>query len=116
MPPASKLETWTEGISEGGKYARIVWRMKSVEVTRVIPSRWAVSVATVDLPVPVAPPTSRTIGRSRACNDASPRKCETTRRPSGSPSTSARELLEPFGLDRARARRARSSSSWLAIT
>jgi hypothetical protein len=38
--------------------------MKSVEVTRVIPSRCATSVATVDLPVPVAPPTSSRIGRS----------------------------------------------------
>ena len=46
------------------KNARIVWRMKSVEVTRVIPSRYAISVATVDLPVPVAPPTRMTIGRS----------------------------------------------------
>ena len=47
------------------KNARIVWRMKSVEVTRVMPSRCAASVASVDLPVPVAPPTSRTIGSSR---------------------------------------------------
>jgi hypothetical protein len=46
------------------KNARIVWRMESVVVTRVIPSRYADSVATVDLPVPVAPPTSRTIARS----------------------------------------------------
>ena len=46
------------------KNARIVCRMKSVDVTRVIPSRYAISVATVDLPVPVAPPTRITIGRS----------------------------------------------------
>src|SRR4051794_12968432 len=38
--------------------------MKSVDVTRVMPSRCATSVATDDLPVPVAPPTSRTSGRS----------------------------------------------------
>ena len=44
------------------KNARIVCRTKSVDVTRVIPSRYAASVATVDLPVPVAPPT-RTIRR-----------------------------------------------------
>ena len=44
------------------KNARIVWRTKSVDVTRVIPSRCATSVATVDLPVPVAPPMSTTIG------------------------------------------------------
>ena len=41
------------------KNVRIVCRMKSVDVTRVIPSRCAASVAIVDLPVPVAPPTSR---------------------------------------------------------
>ena len=46
------------------KNARIVWRTKSVDVTRVIPSLWAASVAIVDLPVPVAPPTSSTIGTS----------------------------------------------------
>jgi hypothetical protein len=44
--------------------ARIVCRTKSVDVTRVIPSRYATSVATVDLPVPVAPPIRRMIGRS----------------------------------------------------
>ena len=49
-------------MNSGEKKARIVWRMKSVEVTRVIPSRCAASVAIVDLPVPVAPPTRRTIG------------------------------------------------------
>ena len=45
------------------KKARIVWRTKSVEVTRVMPSRCATSVATVDLPVPVAPPTRSTMGQ-----------------------------------------------------
>ena len=52
------------------KNARIVWRTKSVEVTRVMPSRCATSVATVDLPVPVAPPTSTTIGMSRLRSSA----------------------------------------------
>ena len=46
------------------KNARIVWRTKSVEVTRVMPKRYASSVATVDLPVPVAPPMKTMIGRS----------------------------------------------------
>ncbi len=46
------------------KNARIVWRTKSVDVTRLIPSRWATSVVIVDFPVPVAPPTSRTSGDS----------------------------------------------------
>jgi hypothetical protein len=46
------------------KKARIVCLTKSVEVTRVMPSLWATSVATVDLPVPVVPPTSTMIGRS----------------------------------------------------
>ena len=56
------------------KKARIVWRTKSVEVTRVIPSRYATSVATVDLPVPVPPPTSRITGRSSSCR--SRKRCE----------------------------------------
>ena len=34
------------------KKARIVCRMKSVDVTRVIPSRWQLLVAIVDFPVP----------------------------------------------------------------
>src|SRR5256885_1340050 len=50
------------------KKARIVCLTKSVEVTRVIPSRYAASVATVDLPVPVAPPTRTITGRSRSCS------------------------------------------------
>ena len=50
------------------KNARIVCRMKSVEVTRVMPSRCAVSVASVDFPVPVAPPTSRKTGSSSCCS------------------------------------------------
>ena len=37
--PASKLEWWIAGMNSCEKNARIVWRMKSVEVTRVIPSR-----------------------------------------------------------------------------
>ena len=36
---ASKLEKWIEGMKSRAKNARIVWRTKSVEVTRVIPSR-----------------------------------------------------------------------------
>ena len=50
------------------KNARIVWRMKSVDVTRVMPSRYAISVATRDFPVPVPPPTRTTIGRSSSCS------------------------------------------------
>ena len=45
-------------MNSGEKNARIVCRMKSVEATRVIPSRCATSAATVDLPVPVEPPIS----------------------------------------------------------
>jgi hypothetical protein len=55
-----------EGMNSSEKNARIVCRMKSVDVTRVMPSRYAISVAIRDFPVPVAPPTSTTIGRSRA--------------------------------------------------
>ena len=43
-------------MNSGEKNARIVWRMKSVDATRVMPSRCATSAATVDLPVPVEPP------------------------------------------------------------
>ena len=43
-----------DGMNSRAKNARIVCRMKSVDVTRVIPSRYAASVATVDFPVPVA--------------------------------------------------------------
>jgi hypothetical protein len=46
------------------KNARIVWRTKSVDVTRVIPSRCATSVVIVDFPVPVAPPTRMISGFS----------------------------------------------------
>ena len=46
----------------GAKNARSVCRTMSVEVTRLIPSRCATSVATVDLPVPVAPPMRTMIG------------------------------------------------------
>ena len=46
------------------KSARIVWRTKSVDVTRVIPSRYATSAAIVDLPVPVAPPIRMISGMS----------------------------------------------------
>ena len=35
----SKLERWIEGMKSCGRNARIVWRTKSVELTRVIPSR-----------------------------------------------------------------------------
>ena len=53
-------------MNSGLKKARSVWRTKSVDVTRVTPSRYATSVATVDLPVPVAPPMRTMIGRSRS--------------------------------------------------
>ena len=50
------------------KNARIVWRITSVDVTRVIPRRCATSVATLDLPLPVPPPIITTIGRSSRLN------------------------------------------------
>src|SRR3954447_24386772 len=53
--PASKLDWWMAGMNAREKKARIVCRTKSVDVTRVMPKRYASSVATVDLPVPVAP-------------------------------------------------------------
>ena len=52
------------GMNAREKNARIVCRTKSVDVTRVMPKRYASSVATVDLPVPVAPPMKTIIGRS----------------------------------------------------
>ena len=75
-------------MNSGEKNARIVWRMKSVDATRVMPSRWATSAATVDLPVPVEPPISRTIGTSSDCRSASRRSRPTARSASSSPSTS----------------------------
>ena len=75
-------------MNSGEKNARIVWRMKSVEVTRVIPSRCATSVATVDLPVPVAPPISSTIGTSSDCRSASGGAGRSPGRPPPRPSTS----------------------------
>ena len=78
------------------KNARIVWRTKSVDVTRVIPSRCATSVATVDLPVPVAPPTSTTSGTSSSSQLAGSGGAG---RRDGAPSSLAehldRELLDP---------------------
>ena len=87
-------------MNSGEKNARIVWRMKSVEATRVIPSRWATSAATVDLPVPVEPPISTMIGTSSVCRSASRCRRPTARSPSSSPSISAREHVEPLELDR----------------
>ena len=69
------------------KNARIVWRTKSVDVTRVMPRRCADSVATVDLPVPVAPPTSRITGRSSSRSAANCRSRRIVPAPSASPST-----------------------------
>ena len=88
------------------KNARIVCRMKSVDVTRVIPSRYAISVATVDLPVPVAPPTRMTIGRSSSRSSWYRRSCRSASRPSTSPRVAMAMLLEPVELDDV-ARRAR---------
>ncbi len=67
--------------------------MKSVDVTRVIPSRCAASVASVDFPVPVAPPTSSTTGESSCCSACSRRSRRIVRLASGSPSTSTASSL-----------------------
>ena len=85
------------------KNARIVCRMKSVDVTRVIPRRCAASVASVDLPVPVAPPTSKTTGSSRCCNACSRRRRRIVRPASGSPSTSPGDLRQPVEVELERA-------------
>jgi hypothetical protein len=77
-----------EGMNSFEKNARMVCRMKSVDVTRVMPSRYAASVATVDLPVPVAPPTSTMIGKSSSCSSRKRRKRRTASEPSASPRTS----------------------------
>ena len=103
-------------MNAGEKNARIVCRMKSVDVTRVIPSRWAVSVAIVDLPVPVAPPTRRMIGMSSWRSAWSRRRRRIVRLPSASPSTSEASSpnrsrsrwSEPRVARSASARRARS--------
>ena len=43
----------------------MTWRTTSVEVMRLMPRRYASSVASVLLPVPVAPPMITITGRSR---------------------------------------------------
>ena len=64
------------------KNARSVWRTTSVDVTRLMPSRYATSVATVDLPVPVAPPISRMIGLAHAGTCCGRRDSTASSRPS----------------------------------
>ena len=81
------------------KNARIVWRMKSVDATRVIPSRCATSAASVDLPVPVEPPIRTMIGTSSDCRSASRRSRPTARSPSSSPSVSCGEDAQALGVD-----------------
>ena len=71
------------------KNARIVWRMKSVDVTRVMPRRCAASVAIVDFPVPVAPPTSRSERLVEPLQRLEPAQAATVRRRLVSPITSA---------------------------
>ena len=89
-------------MNSGEKNARIVCRMKSVEVTRVMPSRCATSAATVDLPVPVEPPISRMIGTSSDCRSASRRRRPTARSRLLLAEDLARELVETLDLDRPR--------------
>ena len=113
--PASKLDRCTTGSSSSLKNARIVWRMKSVDVTRVMPSRCAASVATIDLPVPVAPPTSRTIGTSSERSAASRRSREMTTAPAASPRTSAAVSSNRSSSTARPPRSARSSSSRVAM-
>ncbi len=52
-------------MASGVKNARSTWRITSVAITRVMPSRWASIVASVDLPTPAAPPIITISGRSR---------------------------------------------------
>ena len=75
-------------MNSGEKNARIVCRMKSVDATRLIPSRCATSTATVDFPVPVEPPIITIIGTSSCCRSDSRRSRSTARSPCVSPSTS----------------------------
>ena len=60
----SNEEWWTAGMKSWEKNARTTWRSWSVAITRVMPSRPASCVATVDLPTPVTPPSSTSSGRS----------------------------------------------------
>ena len=70
------------------KNVRIVCRMKSVDVTRVMPRRCAASVAIVDLPVPVAPPTRSSSGSSSRWSASILRSRRTVRAASSSPMSS----------------------------
>ena len=72
------------------KKARMVCRTMSVDVTRVIPILCATSVATDDFPVPVAPPTRSTSGRSSSRSACQRRTgLRTASSPSCSPTTAA---------------------------
>ena len=86
------------------KNARIVCRMKSVDVTRVMPSRCAASVAIVDLPVPVAPPTSSSSGSSSRCSASSRRSRRTVRLRLVVADDVRRDLAQPIEVERRRVR------------
>ena len=77
--------------------------MKSVDVTRVIPSRCATSVAIVDLPVPVAPPTSSSSGSSSRWRASSRRSRRTVRVGRLLADQLRSELAEPVEIERDRA-------------
>ena len=76
-----------------------------------MPSRWAASVAIVDLPVPVAPPTSSTIGTSRCWSACSRRSRRIVRVPSVSPSSSTASVAAGRGRADARPCAMRSASA-----
>ena len=96
------------GIASWVKKARSTWRITSVAITRLIPSRPASMVASVDLPTPVVPPIRTTSGRSSRPSRVQARK----RRTAVSPSSAWQHLLADrvqalhVQLARRRARRA----------
>ena len=68
-------------------------RIASVGMTRVIPSRLASMVAMVDLPTPVAPPSSTTSGSSRRLTICHLANESPYRVPTSSPNTSRASAL-----------------------
>ena len=64
--PAANEDVYSVGINASVNMARMTSRIASVATTRTMFSRTASCVASVDLPTPVAPPISTTIGTSSA--------------------------------------------------
>ena len=82
-------------MASGVKKARSTWRITSVAITRVMPSRAASIVASVDLPTPVVPPIITTSGRSRRSSRRQARKRRTAALALLGPAAPPRQTPQP---------------------